>query len=111
MSNSHTLRVLITGAASGIGLAISRKLRSLGTTVVMCDKDVPALDAAVRGLSGNGQETIAVPGDVTDTATIARVTEAAGPLDGLVNCASIYPVTNLFDLSAYCRSTYARHFC
>jgi NAD(P)-dependent dehydrogenase (short-subunit alcohol dehydrogenase family) len=99
MSNSRPARVLVTGAAAGIGLAISRKLRSLGTTVVMCDKDVPALDAAVRGL-GNGQEAIAVPGDVTDTAMIGRVAEAAGPLDGLVNCAGIYPVTSLLDLSA-----------
>jgi len=39
--------VLVTGAAAGIGLAISRKLRSLGTTVVMCDKDVLGLHAAV----------------------------------------------------------------
>ena len=100
MSNPHAQRVLVTGAAAGIGLAIARKLRSLGTIVVMCDKDVPALDAAVRGLGDNGQEAIAVAGDITDTATIARVAEAAGPLDGLVNCAGIYPVTSLLDLSA-----------
>ena len=100
MSNLHAQRVLVTGAAAGIGLAIARKLHSLGTIVVMCDKNVPALDAAVRGLGDNGQEAIAVAGDITDTATIARVAEAAGPLDGLVNCAGIYPVTSLLDLSA-----------
>ena len=100
MSSSHPARVLVTGAAAGIGLAISRKLRNLGTTVVMCDKDVPALDAAVRSLGDNGQAAIAVPGDVTDSATIARVAEAAGALDGLVNCAGIYPVTSLLDVSA-----------
>ena len=100
MSNSHPGACSSLVRAAGIGLAISRKLRSLGTMVVMCDKDVPALDAAVRGLSGNGQQAIAVPGDVTDTATIARVAEAAGALDGLVNCAGIYPVTSLLDLSA-----------
>jgi NAD(P)-dependent dehydrogenase (short-subunit alcohol dehydrogenase family) len=99
MSDSHAERVLVTGAAAGIGLAISRKLRSLGTIVVMCDKDVPALDAAIRGLSDNGREAIAVPGDIADTATITRVAEAAGPLDGLVNCAGIYPVTSLLELS------------
>jgi NAD(P)-dependent dehydrogenase (short-subunit alcohol dehydrogenase family) len=115
LSKHHPARVLVTGAAAGIGLAISRKLRSLGTTVVMCDKDVLGLHAAVRGLSGNGQEAIAVPGDIADTATIARVAEAAGPLDGLVNCAGIYPVTgSSISLSmsgtACCRSTCARHF-
>jgi NAD(P)-dependent dehydrogenase (short-subunit alcohol dehydrogenase family) len=99
LSNHYPGRVLVTGAAAGIGLAISRKIRSLGTTVVMCDKDVLGLDAAVLSLSGNGQEAIAVYGDITDTATIARVAEAAGPLDGLVNCAGIYPVTGLLDLS------------
>jgi NAD(P)-dependent dehydrogenase (short-subunit alcohol dehydrogenase family) len=100
MSNPHAQRVLVTGAAAGIGLAIARKLHSLGTIVVMCDKNVPALDAAVRGLGDNSQGAIAVAGDITDTATIARVAEAAGPLDGLVNCAGIYPVTSLLDLSA-----------
>jgi NAD(P)-dependent dehydrogenase (short-subunit alcohol dehydrogenase family) len=100
MRSFHPARVFVTGAAAGIGLAISRKLHSLGTTVVMCDKDVQALDAAVRGLDDNGQAAIAALGDVTDAATIARVAEAAGPLDGLVNCAGIYPVTNLLDVSA-----------
>ena len=100
MSNPNAQRVLITGAAAGIGLAIARKVRSLGTIVVMCDKDVAALDAAVRGLGDSGQEAIAVAGDITDTATIARVAEVAGPLDGLVNCAGIYPVTSLLNLSA-----------
>ena len=66
----------------------------------MCDKDVPALDAAVGSLGDDGPKAIAVAGDITDTATIARVAEAAGPLDGLVNCAGIYPVTSLLELSA-----------
>jgi NAD(P)-dependent dehydrogenase (short-subunit alcohol dehydrogenase family) len=100
MSNSHAQRVLVTGAAAGIGLAIARKLHSLGTIVVMCDKGVATLDAAVGGLGDHGPKAIAIPGDITDTATIARVAEAAGALDGLVNCAGIYPVTSLLDLSA-----------
>jgi NAD(P)-dependent dehydrogenase (short-subunit alcohol dehydrogenase family) len=100
MSNPHAQRVLVTGAAAGIGMAIARKLRSLGTIVVMCDKDVPALDAAVGSLGDDGPKAIAVAGDITDTATIARVAEVAGPLDGLVNCAGIYPVTSLLNLSA-----------
>jgi NAD(P)-dependent dehydrogenase (short-subunit alcohol dehydrogenase family) len=100
MSDPLPARVLVTGAASGIGLAISRKLCSLGTIVVMCDKNVAALDAAARGLSADGRAAIAVAGDMTDTATIARVAAEAGPLEGLVNCAGIYPVTGLLDLSA-----------
>jgi NAD(P)-dependent dehydrogenase (short-subunit alcohol dehydrogenase family) len=100
MNGPQRTRVLVTGAADGIGLAISRKLCNLGTAVVLCDKDVAALDATVRSLSGHGQEAIAVAGDITDTATIARVADAAGPLDGLVNCAGIYPVTNLLELTA-----------
>jgi NAD(P)-dependent dehydrogenase (short-subunit alcohol dehydrogenase family) len=100
MTNAPPARVLVTGAAAGIGLAISRKLCSLGTTVFMCDKDIPSLDAAVRGLCGSGQQAIALAGDITDALAIAGVADAAAPLDGLVNCAGIYPVTNFLELSA-----------
>jgi NAD(P)-dependent dehydrogenase (short-subunit alcohol dehydrogenase family) len=100
MSDPLPGRVLVTGAASGIGLAISRKLCSLGTIVVMSDKNDAALDAAALGLGADGRAAIAVAGDVTETATIARVAAEAGPLDGLVNCAGIYPVTGLLDLPA-----------
>jgi NAD(P)-dependent dehydrogenase (short-subunit alcohol dehydrogenase family) len=69
MNGPQRTRVLVTGAAEGIGLAISRKLCNLGTAVVLCDKDVAAPDATVRSLSGHGQGAIAVAGDITDRST------------------------------------------
>src|SRR6266545_1647191 len=40
------------------------------------------------------------PSSEPAAATIARVAEAAGSLDGLINCAGIYPVRSLLDVSA-----------
>jgi len=44
-------QALITGGASGIGLAIARKLHNLGVRVVLCDLDATKL-AAVRDVIG-----------------------------------------------------------
>jgi NAD(P)-dependent dehydrogenase (short-subunit alcohol dehydrogenase family) len=92
-------RVLVTGAASGIGLAITRKLIATGSTVLMSDRDAAGLERARTELDASPQATLLLPGDLTDDQVIGEVAEKAGPLTGLVNCAGIYPVTPLPDLS------------
>ena len=43
-------RALVTGAASGLGLAIAEALLEAGAEVVLSDSDAPALDAEVQRL-------------------------------------------------------------
>ena len=93
-------RVLITGAAAGIGLAIARRLARDGLALALNDKNSPALEAIAGELSDAGVEATALPGDISDAAVIDRLALDAGPVDGLVNCAGIYPVTSVMDLSA-----------
>lgn len=100
MNATSTGRIIVTGAASGIGFAIARKLVATGQSVVMCDKDADALRRAAGRLGDGLADIVQVAGDVTDSATIDRLVAEAGPLDGLVNCAGIYPVTPLLDLAA-----------
>ena len=84
--------VLVTGAASGIGLALSQALTGAGTVVV--GLDCAAIEPA--------QRLHPVIADLTDPDAIGPAVEAAfaaaPALDALVNCAGIYPVTPMLDL-------------
>jgi NAD(P)-dependent dehydrogenase (short-subunit alcohol dehydrogenase family) len=64
---------LVTGAASGIGLAISRELAAHGAALVLADIDEAGLAAAADALVG--AETVA--GDLADPATSEALVHAA----------------------------------
>lgn len=87
-SNSNR-RALITGAARGIGLAISRRLGEDGMSVVMTDIDSDALDTASAKLKASGIECEAIPADITLESDVDRLVGGSGELDVLVNNAGI----------------------
>lgn len=75
--------MVVTGAASGIGLATARRLLADGATVVGADL------AAAEELTGERGFTF-IEADVTDEDAIARVFAAAdGRLDGVVHSAGV----------------------
>jgi len=80
-------RVLVTGAASGIGLAIARLFRKEGAAVAMLDRDAPALDEA--GVEGGATFVCDVADEGQVRTTVARAAAALGGLDGVVNSAGI----------------------
>ncbi|HEY2240645.1 MAG TPA: SDR family NAD(P)-dependent oxidoreductase [Streptosporangiaceae bacterium] len=61
---------VVTGAASGIGLAISRRLGADGMRVMMADIDEAALVAAAAGLRADGIEAATTVADVSDAASV-----------------------------------------
>src|SRR6516164_3654009 len=86
--------VLVTGAASGIGLAVAARCLSEGAAVAALDRDGPALGRAVAGLSASGRErAVAVRADVADPgqvqAVVAEAAERLGGLTAVVNVAGI----------------------
>lgn len=89
------LRVLVTGAAQGIGLAIARRFAEEGARIALNDRDDgPALAAAHASLPRVAAGPhCAVPGNVADERAVGRfVAEAIaglGGLDVLVNNAGL----------------------
>lgn len=86
-------RVLVTGAASGIGRATCELLAHSGTAVGGVDANAADLRAVVDGLVANGLRAAASPADVTDPAAVRDAVDAIagalGGLDGVVNAAGV----------------------
>ena len=75
---------VITGGASGIGLAVARRLAHRGMRLAIADVEVGALKAAQESLTAAGAEVLAVPTDVGDPeqmdAFAGRVRDECGPV-------------------------------
>jgi NAD(P)-dependent dehydrogenase (short-subunit alcohol dehydrogenase family) len=67
---------IVTGAASGIGLALSAAFADRGLRVVMSDLREDELRAAGDQVSARGAQVLAVPTDVTDADAVERLAQA-----------------------------------
>ena len=90
--------VVITGGASGIGLAFSQRLAAEGWHVCVIDSNV----AALQQISASNISTF--NGDVTDLnqiiSIINTITDTIGTIDRLIHCAAIMPAGKLATMSA-----------
>ncbi|WP_397473193.1 SDR family oxidoreductase [Pusillimonas sp.] len=86
-------KVLVTGAARGLGLEFARSIVQGGGSVVLADILAEQAEQAARQLREQGHEAHAVALDLNDPAAIERcatvAAEALGGLDGLVNNAAM----------------------
>ena len=77
--------VVITGGASGIGLATARVFASRGARLVLADVEASALDQAVAELSANGTTVKGVVCDVGDLKAVQRLADTAFDSMGAVH--------------------------
>ncbi|BBF71863.1 SDR family oxidoreductase [Sphingobium sp. 3R8] len=90
---------IVTGAASGIGLAVAKRLAAEGAQVVIGDRNVEGLEAAAHDI-GNAATAVAL--DVADAASCRAMVDRAvalnGGLDVLCNIAGILDFGRLADV-------------
>ena len=76
---------VVTGAASGIGLALATRFASEGMKVALADVEERALAEATRRLEAGGACAIGVPTDVTSATDVARLARRAKAEFGAVH--------------------------
>ena len=81
-------RIVITGAASGIGRCTAQLFAAQGAALTLLDRNAAGLSELARDTRGHAFEV-----DITDEASVARAVEqgasAMGGIDGIVNAAGI----------------------
>jgi 2-hydroxycyclohexanecarboxyl-CoA dehydrogenase len=84
---------IVTGGASGIGLAVAQRLAGDGLAVGLFDRNAEAVATTAEKLAASGPGVIGVAVDVTDRAAVgaglAQVHERLGPVTVLVNSAGL----------------------
>jgi NAD(P)-dependent dehydrogenase (short-subunit alcohol dehydrogenase family) len=109
ISNENKV-ALVTGAASGLGLATGKAFAQSGASVVLADRNEKAVHAAAEELAGQGHNTLAIECDVSDDAQVEAMVEQAvatfGQLDAAYNNAGVQNV--LAETADYPREDYDR---
>ncbi|MCD2443103.1 SDR family oxidoreductase [Agromyces sp. SYSU K20354] len=107
----NTGTVIVTGAASGMGLSTTEAFLRRGWTVVGLDVVAAEPDQAAVGSNGTAGTFLPVVADVRDREAVAAAVDAVLPegaaIDAVANIAGVYPPTTL---DTYDDATFRRIF-
>ena len=104
MENFDNKVAVITGGASGIGLAVADALAAEGARLVLADIETSALESAVSALEAKGVTVLGVPTDVSSRDSVSKLADAAfshfGGVDILFNNAGVAVFGAIQDMTA-----------
>src|SRR5258708_27104105 len=81
---------LVTGATSGIGMAIAQQLAGLGAEVVVHGRSPERGAKTVQEIENSGGKARFVAADLSRADEVRRLADEAGPVDILINNAGVY---------------------
>jgi len=87
-------RVLVTGAAQGIGRRIAEGFATAGASLLLLDRQEQAVEALASELRSQGREARALAVDLADPTAIAAALAGLDGLDVLVHNAAYFPLTD-----------------
>src|SRR5207244_5327871 len=92
---------VVTGASSGIGLAIAKALGAEGANVVLSGRKRQPMDEAAKAISSDGAKAVVRQSDVRDEKQMAELIDSAvaefRKLDIMVNNAGVNPFDNVLE--------------
>lgn len=88
---------LVTGAASGLGLAAAKRLAEEGATVILADINVAAGEAAASTIEGASFEPLDVTSEQSWSDLVDKIISEHGRLDVLFNSAGIVQLASIED--------------
>ncbi len=95
--------ILVTGGATGLGLAIATAFGKAGARVALNDRDDVRAADACKQLNALGVSSLPFAADIRDSSAVRRmITEVEnelGPIDVAVANAGVYPVSSFLDLT------------
>jgi 2-hydroxycyclohexanecarboxyl-CoA dehydrogenase len=95
---------VVTGAASGIGLGIAKRLAGDGNAVALLDQDGAAVEKAAAELSGGGSQAVGYHVDVADRVAVERVYASVrqdlGPITIVVTSAGVEAFDPVMEITA-----------
>jgi NAD(P)-dependent dehydrogenase (short-subunit alcohol dehydrogenase family) len=98
-------RVMVTGAASGMGAATAEAFARVGARVAFADVAEDVVASKVAELEAEGCDVFALTGDVADRATVeawaGTIGERWGAATALVNCAGIWSDAPFVELGVH----------
>lgn len=95
--------VIVTGAAGGIGMGLSRQFGKAGAQVAMVDLSDERLARASQTLQAEGVNAKPFAADVSDAASVAKMVAAVeadfGGIDVLCSNAAVFPISTIEETS------------
>ena len=104
MAELQGMRILLTGASSGVGLAAVERFAREGAELVLMARGASALEEAARLARSHGATAYSVPVDVSDgvatEAAVERALELLGGLDAVVTNAGAVVFGHFLEVEA-----------